>query len=390
MEAAIDELKEDSWVHTHKYFTRVVPDRKFLPPGLVDDGGSSSSVHPGAGSPSLGPGLETETSIATIIKNTQKRPHEDDKAGSIIKQLKLESATQDNPAGLPSEEEITQVREPNMDLKIISGFRDAPRLHMRNISVAEDVNSFWRALAVGYCGNYSNNSRRWALMKEQTRLYFEFVYPRLGQAVVRELDPSWQLHPRYTIYNWLDDYAQKASEFTLRSQLKYGIKVSEGMYQVVADLFDIELLVFDSDTEYDERDISYQPTSKGGGGRYCDARDEAEGTATTIKCIPRGQHNRQQVLLYSYKNKEDSRCYAPLIPFDGLPSDWRFTAHMKTRKGNNPDKRRECAWTVHPENRRCPRAIRPRPVIPMVTAARVDEILSQARDIDATFDIHSD
>lgn len=247
-------------------------------------------------------------------------------------------------------------------------FWGEPSLTMQSIDVASDGNSFWRALAHAYCGPaHEMNKRRWALMKEQTRLYYLFV-TSVPAGADGKRDNDIPLHPRHEFYTRLSHRSHNRKARSLETQLRTNnLPASSEMWQIVADLFDIELIVFD---------IS------------------ARGVPTDFKGMrprSRGQHNRQQVFLGYLgepRPKTDAKPtskakdtvesgYKPLFPVNRKASDLRYEAHMIRTAEFIPDDWRNAGDGYYYGQ---PSALRPRPVIPRITVEQVNNVLSAAGD----------
>ncbi|KAI9822069.1 MAG: hypothetical protein M1826_000577 [Phylliscum demangeonii] len=176
--------------------------------------------------------------------------------------------------------------------------------------------SFWKAFAEA---NYFDGGR-WAEVMVQTCAWFDLVVHTAA-------------HPRRDLYRSL--IAPPIGGGLLTELGRRGTEPGTAIFQVVADLYDVELLVaqaFDKASARSRSRAAYQFTT-------------------------RGAHNRRQVFLCQVCDA--SRCYYgamrpiepyyPTPPFDARqrPSDFRWEAHMRQKKAVG-------SWLYTPNQARAP------------------------------------
>ncbi len=151
---------------------------------------------------------------------------------------------------------------------------------------------FWQAFALAY----THDLRKFNCIKSRTAYWFHYVLRSEG-------------HIRSDLYRRLDTSAGSGTiaqgdppRLTLTQQLRYAAAwTSDEMFQVVADCFDVELLIFSPG----QRDILYPV------------------------CV-RGAHNRRQILL---SMNEDGNHFDALIHnVDGVPRENYRYRHHRTSK----------------------------------------------------------
>ncbi|KAI9792539.1 MAG: hypothetical protein M1816_002059 [Peltula sp. TS41687] len=175
------------------------------------------------------------------------------------------------------------------------------------IDVVPDPNCFWRAFAQAY--HY--DQARWAEVLSQTCQWYDLVttrYPR---------------HPRRDLYRALNAQATDANNplRDLETQLGHiNTETTEEMFQVVADLFSVELLVIHDQRRPANVKFNYQ-------------------------VMARGAHNRRQIFLVW--DEGVFQALEPSLPVGKRKSEFRWTAHLKSKQayGNR--------WLT-PEQARCP------------------------------------
>jgi hypothetical protein len=155
-----------------------------------------------------------------------------------------------------------------------------PRLRhlMQILPVPSDGNCFWAAFATAYHGDTS----QWARTKLQTLSYFLTV----------QNNPA---HPRHKLYQTLDNLASQDGSSIQNQLLHPNIWTSAETAQIVADLFNIELVML-----------------------YKLAGNPQSGV------LFRGAHNRQQVFLY-LRNVH----WMGLRPARVFPADFRWEYHVE-------------------------------------------------------------
>ncbi|CAG8978876.1 hypothetical protein HYALB_00005213 [Hymenoscyphus albidus] len=176
--------------------------------------------------------------------------------------------------------------------------------------------SFWSALAYVLRGDM----QFWESIKATTL--------RFWTSVLESKNPA---HPQKAGYEIIRDYGISRGDESLDNQLKGDHKVTPEMWQVTADTFSVELLTI----------INSPPNSR-------------EKRINTLPVVPRGSHNRQQILIVYHPL---SRCYEPAYPVNKQASEWKHEKHMPIDRVNAPQgeviERAETKKRVS-EERRCP------------------------------------
>ncbi|KAI9855111.1 MAG: hypothetical protein M1813_000537 [Trichoglossum hirsutum] len=182
--------------------------------------------------------------------------------------------------------------------------------------VPRDGNCFWAAFAEVY----HHDARRWAEIKLQTRNFLTQVLA----------EPA---HPRYSLYLGLSTLAIAGGSGSLLQQLhECNMWTSDEMTQIIADLFDVELIV-----------------------HFCQAVPRSPGSSPVEGFYIRGPHNRQQVFLSLAENH-----WKGLRPAGALESDFRWEFHVNDNDIRTPTVLAELQPGL-------PRALVPRPRLTNVT-----------------------
>lgn len=161
---------------------------------------------------------------------------------------------------------------------------------LRRIQVLGAGDCFWHAFAMAYY----HDTELWRSVKSRTRYWFEYVLQ----------NPN---HLRQRMYQRLDNAAgsgtitgNEAPLLTLGRQLRYlGAWASDEMFQVVADCFDVELIVF---SQFNGKG-QFHPT------------------------VVRGAHNRRQILLAMTSNANHFDALLHHVQGQSR-QDYRYVYHM--------------------------------------------------------------
>ncbi len=165
---------------------------------------------------------------------------------------------------------------------------------LKQVEAEADGDCFWQAFALAY----AHDAKSFYQIKTRTRYWFQYILRTPG-------------HIRYDLYRRLDAAAGSGTiaqgdlpRLTLTQQFMYSKAwASDEMFQVVADCFDVELVIF------------------------------SPGKANTLYpvCV-RGAHNRRQVLLCM--NEDGDHFDALIHDVDGQPREnYRYRYHRISKDG---------------------------------------------------------
>ncbi|KAI9696111.1 MAG: hypothetical protein M1836_005942 [Candelina mexicana] len=220
-------------------------------------------------------------------------------------------------------EERRQRTPPRATVTNVSG---DPTVVFEVIPTGKVTNSFWRAFALAL----HDDANRWAEVKVQVGDFF------LNRVLA---DRS---HPRWVLYNALNKEAKEKRYTSLRRQLlQANEKATPELYQVLADLFSVELMVV-----HDNKDM----------------------VNSAYTMIPRGQHGDLQVFL---QRAASDRYHVLEIKSEREDEIW--SAHMSPHGQRSPDERR-CplpGWNPNGKKFSVPEMLDPWPEVEIVDPDKV-------------------
>ncbi|KAI9765922.1 MAG: hypothetical protein M1840_007063 [Geoglossum simile] len=200
---------------------------------------------------------------------------------------------------------------------------------MRILPVPGNGNCFWAAFASAYYGDET----QWARVKLQTLSYFRAVMSNAN-------------HPRHRLYQSLNNMTDQDGSSVDNQLAGLNVWTSAETAQVVADLFDVELIM-----------VYKLPGSPQAGPIF------------------RGLHNRQQVFLYL-----NNVHWVGLKPVGVFPSDFRLEHQAAFGECRTHVTELDGSFKV-------PRALVPCPRIPQVLVRDVKRLFNAVRRREASDDL---